>query len=149
MEIVSVSVLYVVHPRKSLGVSAHNLLGDAELTVLRENQTRINKPPIRVPKFGPVIIPTMALQRYTTTVDGTIPIQALLYTDEQLLASQEGVGIYNGSVTLFLQRSHKIDNTPSSQVFRNHRSTRLVPSTPPHIDSSTSTTKIQNTLPSQ
>lgn len=42
---------------------------------------------------------TMALQRYTSSVDGTIPIQALLYTDEQLLASQEGVGIYDGYVS--------------------------------------------------
>ncbi|EKM74142.1 hypothetical protein AGABI1DRAFT_109975 [Agaricus bisporus var. burnettii JB137-S8] len=38
----------------------------------------------------------MALQRYMLPVDGTIPVQALLYTDEQLYASQEGVGIYNG-----------------------------------------------------
>ncbi|XP_006464145.1 hypothetical protein AGABI2DRAFT_209196 [Agaricus bisporus var. bisporus H97] len=38
----------------------------------------------------------MALQRYTLPVDGTIPVQALLYTDEQLYASQEGVGIYDG-----------------------------------------------------
>jgi len=38
----------------------------------------------------------MALPRYTVSVDGTIPIQALLYTNEQLLASQEGVGIYDG-----------------------------------------------------
>lgn len=38
----------------------------------------------------------MALPRYTVSVDGTIPIQALLYTNEQLLATQEGVGIYDG-----------------------------------------------------
>ncbi|KAJ3573279.1 hypothetical protein NP233_g2525 [Leucocoprinus birnbaumii] len=38
----------------------------------------------------------MALPRYTVPVDGTIPVQALLYTDEQLLATQEGVGIYDG-----------------------------------------------------
>ncbi|TFK32956.1 EAP30/Vps36 family-domain-containing protein [Crucibulum laeve] len=38
----------------------------------------------------------MALYRYTRPVDGTIPVQALLYNDEELLASQEGVGVYNG-----------------------------------------------------
>ncbi|OBZ74947.1 Vacuolar protein-sorting-associated protein 36 [Grifola frondosa] len=41
--------------------------------------------------------PNMSLKRYTQKVDGTIPIQALLYEDEVLLASQEGVGIYDGS----------------------------------------------------
>ncbi|PPQ91608.1 hypothetical protein CVT25_012789 [Psilocybe cyanescens] len=39
----------------------------------------------------------MALRRYTRQVDGTIPVQALLYNDEELLASQDGVGIYDGS----------------------------------------------------
>uniref|UniRef100_A0A8H7XLD4 Vacuolar protein-sorting-associated protein 36 n=1 Tax=Psilocybe cubensis TaxID=181762 RepID=A0A8H7XLD4_PSICU len=39
----------------------------------------------------------MALRRYTKQVDGTIPVQALLYNDEELLASQDGVGIYDGS----------------------------------------------------
>ncbi|KAH7922486.1 hypothetical protein BV22DRAFT_1017196 [Leucogyrophana mollusca] len=38
----------------------------------------------------------MALQRYTAAVDGTIPIPALLYGDEELLASQDNVGIYDG-----------------------------------------------------
>ncbi|KAH7912060.1 EAP30/Vps36 family-domain-containing protein [Hygrophoropsis aurantiaca] len=38
----------------------------------------------------------MALRRYTTSVDGTIPISALLYNDEELLASQDNVGIYDG-----------------------------------------------------
>ncbi|OAX38083.1 hypothetical protein K503DRAFT_741756 [Rhizopogon vinicolor AM-OR11-026] len=37
----------------------------------------------------------MALRRYTTSVDGTIPVPALLYGDEELLASQDGVGIYD------------------------------------------------------
>lgn len=36
------------------------------------------------------------LKRYTKSVDGTIPVQALLYDDEDLLASQDGVGIYDG-----------------------------------------------------
>lgn len=39
------------------------------------------------------------LKRYTSAVDGTIPVQALLYDDEDLLASQESVGIYDGYVT--------------------------------------------------
>lgn len=38
----------------------------------------------------------MALRRYTVSVDGTIPVSALLYNDEELLASQDGVGIYDG-----------------------------------------------------
>ncbi|KAG1857691.1 EAP30/Vps36 family-domain-containing protein [Suillus subalutaceus] len=38
----------------------------------------------------------MALRRYTASIDGTIPVSALLYDDEELLASQDGVGIYDG-----------------------------------------------------
>ncbi|KAJ3759099.1 EAP30/Vps36 family-domain-containing protein [Lentinula raphanica] len=38
----------------------------------------------------------MALQKYSKSVDGTIPIQALLYDDEELISSQDGVGIYDG-----------------------------------------------------
>ncbi|KAI0706725.1 EAP30/Vps36 family-domain-containing protein [Cerioporus squamosus] len=38
----------------------------------------------------------MSLRRYTSSVDGTIPVPALLYDDEVLLISQEGVGIYDG-----------------------------------------------------
>ena len=38
----------------------------------------------------------MILKIYTKPIDGTIPVQALLYDDEQLLGSQEGVGIYDG-----------------------------------------------------
>lgn len=38
----------------------------------------------------------MALRRCTRPVDGTIPVYALLYDDEELLASQENVGIYDG-----------------------------------------------------
>ncbi|EKM52830.1 uncharacterized protein PHACADRAFT_100277 [Phanerochaete carnosa HHB-10118-sp] len=37
-----------------------------------------------------------ALKRYTELVDGTIPVPALLYQDEDLLASQGDVGIYDG-----------------------------------------------------
>ncbi|KAH9919620.1 EAP30/Vps36 family-domain-containing protein [Fomitopsis serialis] len=39
----------------------------------------------------------MSLRRYTKGVDGTIPVQALLYEDEELLATQEGIGIYDGT----------------------------------------------------
>ncbi len=39
---------------------------------------------------------TMALQRFTKSVDGTIPIQALIYDDEEIIISQDGVGIYDG-----------------------------------------------------
>ncbi|KAF5338832.1 hypothetical protein D9758_012092 [Tetrapyrgos nigripes] len=39
----------------------------------------------------------MTLRRFTRSVDGSIPVQALLYNDEDLLSSQDGVGIYDGS----------------------------------------------------
>ena len=38
----------------------------------------------------------MSLKRYTNRVDGTIPVPAILYDDEVLLISQDGVGIYDG-----------------------------------------------------
>ena len=38
----------------------------------------------------------MSLRRYTKGVDGTIPVQALLYEDEELLVSQDNIGIYDG-----------------------------------------------------
>jgi ESCRT-II complex subunit VPS36 len=41
----------------------------------------------------------MTLRRCTKLVDGTIPIPALLYNDEELLSSQDGVGIYDGYVS--------------------------------------------------
>ena len=40
----------------------------------------------------------MALRRCTRSVDGTIPVPALLYDDEEVHASQDGVGIYDGYV---------------------------------------------------
>jgi ESCRT-II complex subunit VPS36 len=42
----------------------------------------------------------MALRRYTRPVDGTIPVPALLYNDEEIYASQDGIGIYDGYVDL-------------------------------------------------
>ncbi|KAH9953608.1 hypothetical protein BC827DRAFT_1247398 [Russula dissimulans] len=38
----------------------------------------------------------MILQKYTRSVDGTIPVSALLYDDEENYASQDNVGIYDG-----------------------------------------------------
>ena len=38
----------------------------------------------------------MALKRFSTAIDGTIPVVALLYNDEELLGSQDAVGIYDG-----------------------------------------------------
>lgn len=39
-------------------------------------------------------------------VDGSIPVQALLYNDEEPLASQDGVGIYYGCVDMVQNVSH-------------------------------------------
>ncbi|CAK5278253.1 unnamed protein product [Mycena citricolor] len=39
----------------------------------------------------------MTLRRWTKPVDGTIPVQALLYDDEVLLATQDNVGVYDGN----------------------------------------------------
>ncbi|GLB44280.1 putative vacuolar protein sorting protein 36 Vps36 [Lyophyllum shimeji] len=39
----------------------------------------------------------MALRRTTRSVDGTIPVPALLYKDEEIYVSQDGVGIYDGA----------------------------------------------------
>ncbi|THU85418.1 hypothetical protein K435DRAFT_869276 [Dendrothele bispora CBS 962.96] len=39
----------------------------------------------------------MTLRRFTKSVDGSIPVQALLYNDEDLFTSQDGVGIYDGT----------------------------------------------------
>ncbi|TRM69851.1 EAP30/Vps36 family-domain-containing protein [Schizophyllum amplum] len=38
----------------------------------------------------------MALVRRSKPIDGSIPVLALLYSDEELSASQDGVGIYDG-----------------------------------------------------
>ena len=42
----------------------------------------------------------MALRRCTKPIDGTIPVPALLYDDEEELASQDHVGLYDGYVML-------------------------------------------------
>jgi ESCRT-II complex subunit VPS36 len=76
----------------------------------------------------------MALRRYTRSVDGTIPVHALLYNDEQLLASQENVGIYDGYVrpthpripspTVSYQRSQlSLQKAPNNQNGTVHVST--------------------------
>ncbi|KAI0030449.1 EAP30/Vps36 family-domain-containing protein [Vararia minispora EC-137] len=46
-----------------------------------------------------------ALQRFTRTVDGTIPVPALLYVDEDQICNQDNVGIYDG-----IQKSSKHQN---------------------------------------
>ena len=56
----------------------------------------------------------MALRRYTVSVDGSIPIQALLYNDEELLTSEDGVGIYDGYVPLICSSLHPTDSTKDS-----------------------------------
>jgi ESCRT-II complex subunit VPS36 len=38
----------------------------------------------------------MALQRYSRSIDGSIPVAALLYDDEENYANQDNVGIYDG-----------------------------------------------------
>ncbi|KAH9856236.1 EAP30/Vps36 family-domain-containing protein [Lenzites betulinus] len=70
----------------------------------------------------------MSLKRYSYSVDGTIPVPALLYDDEVLLSSQEGVGIYDGpqksphhqagNIHLTTHRLFYIDNAhPFSRSF--------------------------------
>jgi hypothetical protein len=46
--------------------------------------------------FPVLAVSAMILQKYTKSVDGTIPVPALLYDDEENYASQDGVGIYDG-----------------------------------------------------
>lgn len=64
----------------------------------------------------------MALRRYTTIVDGTIPISALLYNDEELLASQDNVGIYDGQQKAIDHQSGAIHVTTHRLFFINTRS---------------------------
>ena len=77
----------------------------------------------------------MALKRYTKSVDGTIPVPALLYEDEVLLTSQEPVGIYDGyvhklrkyyiSVGSDLRQAAEIAAAPIWNDSRDHSSTIL------------------------
>ncbi|KIK17144.1 hypothetical protein PISMIDRAFT_112031 [Pisolithus microcarpus 441] len=64
----------------------------------------------------------MALRRYTTVVDGTIPIPALLYNDEELLASQDNVGIYDGYQKAMDHQSGTVHVTTHRLFFMNVRS---------------------------
>jgi len=76
----------------------------------------------------------MALPRYTVPVDGTIPVHALLYTNEQLLATQEGVGIYDG----YAHPPHAVHNPMTdAAVPTNLRLTNQAPSLSRPIDFST------------
>ncbi|KAH9031892.1 EAP30/Vps36 family-domain-containing protein [Lactarius pseudohatsudake] len=56
----------------------------------------------------------MTLQKYTRSVDGTIPVVALLYNDEESYASQDTVGIYDG-----IQKS--IDHQNGTIYVTSHR----------------------------
>lgn len=80
----------------------------------------------------------MSLKRYSYSVDGTIPVPALLYDDEVLLSSQDGVGIYDGSAAT---PAHAWDISLKMMGFltglRNHHITRLVRFTSPPIGCST------------
>jgi hypothetical protein len=38
------------------------------------------------------------MEAYGTVLDGSIAVAALLFPDEVLLAEQDGVGLYDGSV---------------------------------------------------
>ncbi|KAF9522606.1 EAP30/Vps36 family-domain-containing protein [Crepidotus variabilis] len=61
----------------------------------------------------------MALKRYTKSIDGSIPVQALLYDEEESLTSQDAVGIYdrsqkspnhqNGTITITSHRIFYVD----------------------------------------
>jgi hypothetical protein len=54
--------------------------------------------------FPVLAVSAMILQKYTKSVDGTIPVPALLYDDEENYASQDGVGIYDGYCTFPYRR---------------------------------------------
>ncbi|KAI6125899.1 EAP30/Vps36 family-domain-containing protein [Pisolithus croceorrhizus] len=64
----------------------------------------------------------MALRRYTTVVDGTIPIPALLYSDEERLASQDNIGIYDGQQKAVDHQSGTVHVTTHRLFFINVRS---------------------------
>ena len=85
----------------------------------------------------------MALPRFTVLVDGTIPIQALLYTNEQLLAMQEGVGIYDGYASPGYAVHNQITDTaaPRNLHLTNQASSILRP-----IDFSTWITRIRKII---
>src|ERR1700685_2092354 len=108
----------------------------------------------------------MALQRYTRTADGTIPVPALLYDDEELLASQENTGIYDGYVQVYLSFTHcskysslldylvfltcnPFKTSINNSAYRNHQTTRLVQSMYQPIAYSTSMPAIGSLIHSQ
>lgn len=64
----------------------------------------------------------MALQQYTRGVDGTIPVPALLYDDEELLASQDNTGIYDGCVSNSIVFGHHLQPFPraSTSIISSH-----------------------------
>ena len=78
----------------------------------------------------------MALRRCTRPVDGTIPVPALLYNDEEIHASQDGVGIYDGYVSQLVVIA-RINSAMNNAVRRNPLTTNLVLCTSHHTDYST------------
>lgn len=52
-------------------------------------------------------------------VDGSIPVQALLYNDEESLASQDSVGIYYGCVNHTVKYSRLVFHLLSETVLKN------------------------------
>jgi len=58
-------------------------------------------------------------------VDGSIPVQALLYNDEELLASQDGVGIYYGCVNILENAHNPMFQMFSHIVLRNLLNTKM------------------------
>ncbi|KAJ7761081.1 EAP30/Vps36 family-domain-containing protein [Mycena metata] len=68
----------------------------------------------------------MTLRRSTKLVDGTIPIPALLYNDEELLSSQDNVGIYDGAQKSPNHQSGTVYATTHRLFYisAHHRSTR-------------------------
>ncbi|KAL4077964.1 EAP30/Vps36 family-domain-containing protein [Scleroderma citrinum] len=67
----------------------------------------------------------MALRRYTMVVDGTIPIPALLYSDEAHLATQDNVGIYDGLQKAMNHQSGTVHVTTHRIFFINLRNTAV------------------------
>lgn len=71
----------------------------------------------------------MALRRTTHSVDGSIPVPALLYSDEEICASQDSVGIYDGYALFFLHLH--FPSQSYSPVCTNRPTIKLAPSPSP------------------
>lgn len=47
----------------------------------------------RIFRSGTELVP---MQRHARPLDGSIPLAALLYDEEQVVTSQDGIGLYDG-----------------------------------------------------